>query len=389
MSSILSYLNDHQEWLLRDLEQLVQVESPSDQKREVDKCGRFAQKLFRERIGATVQIYPQPVAGDHLRFSIGEADRQILILGHLDTVWEIGRLAYRVAEGRAFGPGIFDMKGGIVQALWALRALLELRISLPCKVVFLLTSDEESGSQTSRQLIENQARESSVVLVVEPPVAGTDALKTARKGVGRFVVRITGKAAHAGNNPQEGVSAVEEMAHQILRLHAMNDYSVGTTVNAGMARGGKRLNVVAEEAEIQVDLRVSSMAEGERLSLAIRALVPVLAGATISVQGGLARPPMERNAGTVQLFHLAAECARSLGFALTEATVGGGSDGNFTAALGIPTLDGLGAVGRGIHAEDEQIVIDQLPLRAALFGELILAIGREWGSSEIGRVGKE
>jgi glutamate carboxypeptidase len=390
MSALLAYLNQNKEALLGDLERLVRAESPSNEKAAVDRCGHLLQELFVERLGARMEVYPQRTAGNHLRFTIGDGDRQILILGHFDTVWDIGRLTYRVEGRRAFGPGIFDMKGGIVQALWAARAIRETRIPAAhsaqtsrekvldsCQIVFLLTSDEEVGSVTSRQLVEEEARKSQVVFVVEPPVVGTNALKTGRKGVGRFTVRIKGKAAHAGNNPEDGISAVQEMAQQILILHGLSDYSLGTTINAGIARGGARANVVAEEAEIHLDVRVTKMTEAERIKSALNALAPVLPGATISVEGGLVRPPMERGASTIKLFELASRCARQLGLELTEASVGGGSDGNFTAALGIPTLDGLGAVGAGIHAEHEQVLIDQLPIRAALLGELILAVSQE------------
>lgn len=374
MSTLFSYLTRNRDALLADLEQLVRAESPSDQKRAIDECGRVLQRLFEDRIGVRALIFPQPVVGNHLWFSVGSADRQILIIGHFDTVWDIGRLSYRIEGDNAFGPGIFDMKGGLIQAIWAVRAIRELGFPLNRKIVFLLTTDEEVGSPTSREIIEQEAMKSEVVLVVEPPVAGTNALKTGRKGLGQFTVRIKGKAAHAGNNPQYGISAVREMAHQILFLDSLTDHSVGTTVNAGIAQGGTRLNVVAEQAEIHVDVRVAAMSEADRVVSVICHLTPVLPGASISVEGGIIRPPMERSEATEKLFSLAAACGKELGATLTEATVGGGSDGNFTAALGIPTLDGLGAVGKGAHAENEQIVIGQLPVRAALLGELILKI---------------
>jgi len=374
MSTLFSYLTRSRDALLADLERLVRAESPSDQKRAVDECGRVLQRLFEDRIGVRALIFPQPVVGNHLWFSVGNADRQILIIGHFDTVWDTGRLSYRVEGENAFGPGIFDMKGGLIQAMWAVRAIRELGFPLNRKIVFLLTTDEEVGSPTSREIIEQEAMKSEVVLVVEPPVAGTNALKTGRKGLGQFTVRIKGKAAHAGNNSQDGISAVREMAHQILFLDSLTDHSVGITVNAGIAQGGTRLNVIAEQAEIHVDVRVAAMSEADRMVSVIRHLTPVLPGALISVEGGIIRPPMERSEATEKLFSLAAACGKELGVTLTEATVGGGSDGNFTAALGIPTLDGLGAVGKGAHAENEQVVIGQLPVRAALLGELILKI---------------
>jgi glutamate carboxypeptidase len=377
MSPIHSYLLTNRYAMLDDLESLVRAESPSDQKPAVDECGKVLQQLFEQRIGVTATHFHQTDAGNHLRFSFGESDRQILILGHFDTVWDIGRLSYRVEGDKAFGPGVFDMKAGIIQALWAVRAICELGFPLNRKIVFLLTTDEEIGSITSRPIIEEEARRSEAVFVVEPPVAGSNALKTARKGVGHFAIRIRGKAAHAGNNPEEGISAVQEMAHQILLLDSLAEHSLGTTVNIGRALGGTRSNVIAAEAELQVDVRVTSTREARRIASAIQGLAPVLKGASIVTEGGFVRPPMERSEATGNLFRLASECGATLGLTLTEAAVGGGSDGNFTAALGVPTLDGLGAVGEGLHAENEQIAIDQLPLRAALLGELILRVTAE------------
>jgi glutamate carboxypeptidase len=374
MASLLSFLNTHREAILADLELLVRAESPSNQKLAVDHCGTVLQHLFEERLGAAATLLHQDQAGDHLRFCLGASDRQILILGHFDTVWDIGKLEYRVEKNQAFGPGIFDMKAGIIQALWAVRAIRELACPLRWNIVFLLTTDEEAGSATSRPMIEAEARKSEAVLVVEPPVAGSNALKTARKGVGHFSIRIKGKAAHAGNNPEEGISAVQEMAHQILFFDSLANPSLGTTVNVGRAQGGTRSNVVAAEAELQVDLRVTTMKEADRIKSAIERITPVLKGALITSEGEMVRPPMERSEAIGKLFRLAQECGTILGLSLTEASVGGGSDGNFTAALGVPTLDGLGAIGRGLHAEDEQIVIDQVPVRAALLGELILRI---------------
>ncbi|MDR6882473.1 M20 family metallopeptidase [Bacillus sp. 3255] len=371
MDKVLAYLKQHQDEMLDDLKTLVLAESPTRSKDRVDQCGAEIQKLFKKHLHLDPEVIPQVHRGDHLRFRYGEGEEQILILGHFDTVWDVGRLSYRVDGNRAYGPGILDMKGGIIQALWAVKACHELGIPLTKRIVFLCTSDEEVGSGTSREWIERDAVQSRAVLVPEPAAARTGALKTSRKGVGRFGIKISGKAAHAGNHHQDGISAIQEMAHQILFLHALTDYELGTTLNVGLVRGGSTENVVAEQAELGVDLRIIQMSEGERISQIIYGMKPHLEGITLQISGGVNRPPMERTAGNAELFKLAAACSSELGFSLTEEAVGGGSDGNFTTALGIPTLDGLGAVGEGIHAENEHVEIDQLPVRAALIAGLL------------------
>ncbi|MCU4967381.1 M20 family metallopeptidase [Bacillus toyonensis] len=371
MDKVLEYLKQHQEEILEDLKTLVLAESPSHSKVRVDQCGEVIQQLFKKHLDIEAEVIPQEHAGDHLRFSYGKGDDQILIICHFDTVCEVGRLSYRVEGNKAYGPGILDMKGGIIQALWALKACRELEISLNKKIVFFCTSDEEVGSNTSRVLIEQEALKSQVVLVPEPAAPHTGALKTARKGVGKFSIQIKGKAAHAGQDHQDGISAIQEMAHQILFLHSLTDYELDTTLNVGVVRGGSGLNVVAEQAELNVDLRISQFGEGERVSKIIHGLEPHLEGISLKVAGGVVRPPMERTAQNEKLFDLAKTCSSELGFHLTEESVGGGSDGNFTSALGIPTLDGLGPVGEGNHAENEHIEINQLPVRAALINHLL------------------
>ncbi|GAA4724632.1 M20 family metallopeptidase [Brevibacillus fulvus] len=374
MSELYTYLQKNQLNILQDIETVVKAESPSNVKAAVDRCGAVLASLFQKYFGVDPVVYPQTNTGDHMRFAIGEGEGQILILGHFDTVWDIGRLSYRIEGNKAYGPGIFDMKGGIVQSLWAIKACRELDLPIRKKIVFLCTSDEEIGSGTSRAIIEEEARKSEVVLVAEPPVAQSGALKTSRKGVGMYTVAIKGKAAHAGNHHQDGISAVEEMARQIIYLHSLTDYEKGTTLNVGIAQGGSRRNVVAESAEAFVDLRVSSMEEAERIDSLLRQLQPHQQGVTIEVNGSVSRPPMEKSEQTDRLFRLARECGTELGLDLKEAFVGGGSDGNFTAAVGVPTLDGLGVMGDGPHAEYEHILIDQLPIRAALFAKLLIAL---------------
>jgi glutamate carboxypeptidase len=369
MDKMYAYLKENERQILADLERIVKAESPSHDNVMLERCNNELQALFKERLGMEAEVIAQEKAGNHLRFTIGEGEAQILITTHYDTVWEVGRLTYREEGNKAYGPGIFDMKAGIVQSLWAIKSCLELGIPLNKKIVFLCTSDEEVGSRTSRALIEAEAVQSEAVLVPEP--AHNGAVKTARKGTARFTMSIKGKAAHSGNHHADGISAVEEMARQILFLHSLTDYAKGTTVNVGIAHGGNRANVVAEQADIIIDVRVASLEEAERITSLIYGAKPHLNGISLKVEGGMNRPPMERTERTAKLFNLALECASELEIPLNEASVGGGSDGNFTAALGIPTLDGLGPVGDGPHAEYEHVLIDQLAVRAALFGKLL------------------
>ncbi|GAB6933415.1 M20 family metallopeptidase [Calditerricola satsumensis] len=371
MSAILAYLARHCDAMLRDIETLVRAASPSTRKALVDRCGRVLAELVAARLGVRGERIPQAEVGDHYRFAIGDGDRQVLLLAHHDTVWEEGRLAFRVEGSRAYGPGIFDMKGGIVQAVWALKALVDLGVPLAKRVVLLSTSDEEIGSPTSRALIEAEARNSAAVLVLEPAAGADGALKTARKGVGLYRLTVRGRAAHAGSDPDKGVSAVAELARQVLALEALAAQEKGTTINVGVVRGGTRSNVIPEAAEAEIDVRAATLDEARRVDAAIRGLKPVLPGATLAVTGGINRPPMERTAAIGALFARARVIAARLGFSLSEAAVGGASDGNFTAALGVPTLDGLGCVGDGAHAEHEHIVIDALAPRAALLAHLL------------------
>ncbi len=289
----------------------------------------------------------------------------------MDTVWDEGQLPFKIEGNKAYGPGIFDMKGGAIQAIWAVKALQDLNIKLDKKVVFLFNSDEEIGSPTSRPIIEEEAKKSKVVLVAEPPEENTGALKTARKGLGIFQLKVKGVAAHAGNHHDQGINALEELAHQILYLQSLTDYSLGSTVSVGVARGGTRCNVVPAEAYAEIDFRVTKVSEAERLEKLIRGLTPKLKGTSLEITGEVNRPPMERTAITGQLVEKAQKIAQNLGYELTETSVGGGSDGNFTAALGIPTIDGLGAFGAGPHAEHEHIIIDELPRRTALIAHLL------------------
>jgi glutamate carboxypeptidase len=322
-------------------------------------------------------------AGDHLRAEFGAGSSQILLLGHFDTVWPVGQLQ-RMPLGRdgdaLRGPGILDMKAGISLGMLATRALLALAPPPYTRVVMLWTTDEETGSGTSRALLETEARQSRAVLVLEPALpAGV--LKTRRKGCGEYEVVIRGVAAHAGVDPGKGVSAIRELARQVLAVETLQDLSRGVSVNVGIVEGGTRTNVVAAEARARIDVRAPTMADAERIDGAIRGLRPQLPGAAIEVHGGFNRPPMERTEGVARLFEVARTAGLALGQSIDEGATGGGSDGNFTAALGIPTLDGLGALGDGAHAQHEHVLVSALAPRAALIAMVLCRLSAGDGGS--------
>lgn len=328
-------------------------------------------------------MVPQNSAGNHFRAEwdlraseerASQEDGQILVLCHMDTVWPVGEIArrpFRIEAGRAYGPGVFDMKGGIVLGYYAVKIIRELALPTKLRTVFLFTSDEEVQSHTSREMIEYEAKRSKYVLCLEPSSSPSGSVKTSRKGVATFTMEIVGKATHAGIEPEKGVSAVQELANQILKLHSLTDYEKGTTVNVGVVSGGSRPNVVAASARAMIDLRFSTVEEGERMARIIRGLASSLPGASVSVSGGIDRPTMVRSPQIVALYSRARDIAAGLGFRLDETSSGGASDGNFTAALGIPTLDGLGPVGDGAHTTSEYVVLDSFPPRTALVAELL------------------
>ncbi|HEX6322888.1 MAG TPA: M20 family metallopeptidase [Vicinamibacterales bacterium] len=372
MRDLLTFCETGQPWLRASIESLVRLESPTTQKAMVDACGAMVAELMRE-IGGAVDIVEQPEAGNHVRGVFGEGPMRALLLGHFDTVWDVGTLARMpIVEhsGRLSGPGIFDMKGGLAIALQAIRALRHAGWPDGLEVVCLWTSDEETGSATSRALIEREAKAAKAVLVFEPGLAGGE-VKTARKGVGQFVVTVTGVSAHSGIDPGAGASAVHALARLITSLEALNDLPRGISVNAGVVRGGTRSNVVAETAEADVDVRVARAEDAPAVTRALQALSVDDPRIRVRVSGAINRPPFERTEGVAALYGMAREVAREIGFDLGEGATGGASDGNFTGALGVPTLDGLGAIGGGAHATDEHIVIAMLPRRAALAAGLL------------------
>jgi glutamate carboxypeptidase len=388
MKELLRLARRRQPELLRVLERLVRTESPSNNKGAVDRCARLLAAEWRRR-GARVDFLRQKRRGDHLfvdtrlgparaqgqRFSTA-AGGQILLLGHMDTVYDIGtlqRMPWRMAGGRARGPGVFDMKAGLAIALFAVELLRALRIAPKKRIVCLWTSDEEIGSESSRKYIESEARRSDAVLVLEPSTGLAGKVKTSRKGVGEAEIIITGRAAHAGLNPEDGINAVHELALQIERIMRLNDPKRGTTVSVNVVEGGSRSNVIADWARALVDLRATTMAEARALEKRLHALRPILRGAKLEFRGGINRPPMERK-NSAALFRHAQVLADDMGLELGESFVGGGSDGNFTAALGVPTLDGLGGVGEGAHAQHENILLRALPARVALIAGLLASL---------------
>ena len=357
--------------MLAALERLVVAESPSLDKTRCDACADQVATLFAQRTGVTAVRHRRPDRGDHLEIRVGKGVEPIVLLCHHDTVWPEGtlaRLPFRIDGDRVTGPGSYDMKAGIVQAAFALERARPRR-----PVVVLSTSDEEIGSGSSRSLIENAARGAIAVLVLEPAASG-GAIKTARKGIADFVLDVEGRAAHAGVEPEKGISAIEELAHQILTLKGLADPRSGTTINVGVVRGGTRPNVVAAHAEAEIDVRFARASEATRIVAAIEGLQPRLEGARLRIRGGVDRPPMERSPGVVRLAQLAQRLAAEAGFSLTEASTGGGSDGNFTAALGVPTLDGLGPDGGGAHADSEHLLVESWLRRTELLSLLIEAL---------------
>ena len=318
---------------------------------------------------------PQIAAGNQITALWLGADpsTQFLTLCHLDTVWPVGTLAgmpLREEDGKLYGPGVYDMKAGSAILLTALRVLREAGLTPKHPVRMLFTGDEEVGSVTSRDLIESEARRSLLTVVLEPALV-TGQIKTFRKGVGDFTVVAHGRAAHAGGDHQKGVNAIEELSYHIPALQKLTDYTSGTTINVGVIKGGSASNVVPERAEMEVDFRISQMAEIDRVVTTIQGLQPVLNGARLEISGGLNRPPMEHNATMIKTFEQARRLAVSIGLTLEEGSTGGGSDGNFTAGLGTPTLDGMGAVGDGAHATHEHVVIASLAERAALLATIL------------------
>ncbi len=368
---LLTFCEDRLDDAIAGIARLVALESPSTDKAAVDRCGRALEEMLRSAGGA-VQRIPREDRGDTITARFDGTGTSVLLLGHFDTVWPVGTLArmpLRRDGARLYGPGVFDMKAGIGLAILAMRALAATRTPHP-PVVMLWTTDEEIGSTSSKAEIESAARDAAAVLVLEPSLPG-GALKTARKGCGEFELVVHGVAAHAGVDPEKGASAIHELAAQIARIERLQDLSRGISVNVGLVDGGSRPNVVAEQARAVIDVRAPTARDAAQVEASIRALQPQRPGTRLIIRGGFERPPLERSPAVVHLFSLARDVASSLGRELSEGSTGGGSDGNFTAALGVPTLDGLGPVGDGAHAAHEHVNVEALPWRAALVAGLL------------------
>jgi glutamate carboxypeptidase len=354
---------------------LVECESPSGDPAGIHKFATLFGGMLSDI--ARVRMYP----GQHVRCEFqlpgSRKQGQILALGHSDTVWPFGTLKtmpFRQARGRLWGPGVLDMKAGLVFFAFAMRILRELDVSVRRKVILQVNSDEEIGSPTSRVLTEGLATKCAAVLVLEPGTGLDGKLKTARKGVGDYRITVRGRAAHAGLDFEKGANAVLEMARQIERIASFTRLKQGITVSAGVIQGGTRSNVVPAECRIEVDVRAPSAAAQRYLERRFASLKPFDKRCAVEVAGGLNRPPMERSAGVRGLFQTARSLGADLGVTLEESSSGGGSDGNFTAALGVPTLDGLGAVGEGAHAPHESILVNRIADRTALLAKLVAAL---------------
>ena len=380
MRALLAGARRKQSALLDLIQKFVRAESPSDDKAAVDACVALA-AAHAKALGGRVKLHRQRGFGDLLEARFGpktgtvDKARRTLLLGHLDTVWPLGTLKTmpcRLAEGRLWGPGTLDMKAGAAMAFTAIEMLAEAGL-LQREIVLLLTSDEEVGSPASRPAIERLAAECAQVFVLEP--AQGLAYKTARKGTGNWRIDATGVAAHAGVDFEKGASAIRELARNVETVSDWTDLKRGVTVNVGVLGGGTKSNVIAAQAWAEVDLRIVRKADGPRMARKFAALKPADKRCTLTVQGGINRPPMERTRSTVRLYSLARALAAELGFALEEALSGGASDGNLTSALGIPTLDGMGAVGEGAHAHHESIQVEHLAPRTALLAGMLAGCG--------------
>lgn len=372
MRNLTGYIEKNMDEFLDLLKTMVNMDSPTTEKSATDIFSNYLNNYFNN-LGVYSEVIKQDIYGNHLKAVYGEGEEQVLVLCHMDTVWPIGestRRPFRIIGEKAFGPGVFDMKTGIVQTIFAIKYFKENNKVFSRKIVFLYNSDEEVGSPSSRVIIEREALKSQQVLVLEPAEPPGN-LKTARKGVGMFEIQVTGKASHAGAAHEQGVSAIKELALQVLQLESMTNYALGTTVNVGVISGGTRRNVVPAEAKALVDLRAINLEEAIKVEKEILSLKPFLKGTNISISGGMNRPPMVKTKKISELFLKAKNIARELGFDIEDDLSGGGSDGNFTANMNIPTLDGLGGVGDGAHSENEHIDLKEIPKRTALFIKLL------------------
>lgn len=373
----LQYFESRKDAMVQTIRSFVEIESPSDDKPAADRMAAFLAGTF-EAIGGVARVHRAESFGNNLQVDFAGADssKPVLLLGHFDTVYPLGTLANmpcRIADGRLLGPGVLDMKSGIALMLYAIEALKSWHGALPRPVTVFLVSDEEVGSYSSRKITESLAKESVGVLVLEPAAARA-AVKTARKGVGEYKLTVKGIASHAGLDPGKGHSAIVELSRQVTAIWKLNNLRQGISANPGIIRGGTRTNVVAAEATVEVDVRIRQAKQAAAIDRKLRALKPFDKHCKLTIEGGINRMPMERTAGVAALYKKAQAVAREINWKLAEAAVGGGSDGNFTAGIGIPTLDGMGTVGDGAHAIHEHIIVSELPRRALLLAGMIESI---------------
>ncbi len=375
MLNLIEYFSDRQLEIIQRIRQFVEIETPSGDAVRIAGMAEHVAMLLRD-LGATVEILATVEgASVHARFddAATNAKKTLLVVGHCDTVWPVGTLAkmpFRIEDGRIYGPGVFDMKSGVVLILEAIECLKQLGRKYKRPMEVFLSCDEEQGSHSTREIIENLAKRAEAALVLEPCLPGGK-VKTARKGIGQFQLTARGRSSHAGVAPEKGISAIEELAHQIIKLHSLTNHSEGVSVNVGVIKGGTMSNVVAAEATAEIDLRFWTSEQEKKLIKALNSLTPVLAGAEIEITGKVNRPPLERSTKITALYEHAKKLSKELGYELEEGKTGGGSDGNFIAAMGVAVLDGLGPDGDGAHAEYEHVIIDNLAPRAALITRLM------------------
>lgn len=370
---IFAYYREHEKEIFDDLKKLVLAEASTSDLTELAACRMVLEEIVKERTGITPVVHPSEGGHDPVTFEYGSGEEKVLFVGHYDTVHPIGTLKFYQDENKLYGPGVYDMKGGLISAIWAVKAYHELSIDPGKKLCFVFNGDEETGSRDSETLICELAKDAKAALVCEP-CTGEGNIKTGRKGNMKFIVTIHGKAAHAGNAHQDGINALEEMSHEIIRIQGLTDYQAGTTVSVGVAAGGTKVNVVPDHAEFQVDCRFKTLQERKRVIDAVMNLETTVPGAAREVTFIDGKLPMEESEGNMALYEIAKKCGEKLGLTFTHQFVGGGSDGNAISAMGIPTLDGLGAAGDHAHAPNEYILIDQYLPRMAMLAAMVIKI---------------
>ncbi|WP_339251770.1 M20 family metallopeptidase [Sporosarcina sp. FSL W8-0480] len=374
MKQYIQFIQDKEKQLLDLIKEVVEIESPTSLKEQNDLLGEIISNLFINYTGGTIEKVKNDQYGNHLIGTVGDGDEQILLVGHFDTVHPIDTLkhnSYRLKEGKIFGPGIYDMKAGLIQGIFALHALVELNGLGNKRIKFIFNADEEVGSPTSKEILINEAKNSKVAFVLEPSFGQEGAIKMERKGVGTYTIKAYGKSAHAGNAPEEGENAIEEISRQVIRLQELNDFKRGITVNCGVIHGGTTKNTIPDFAELKIDVRVSTMEDLNEIDTFITQITPFNSKIKVSIEGGFTRPPMESSLQTEELYKRAKQFMEiQANLPLPRASVGGASDGNIISQY-VPTLDGLGAVGDGAHTLEEYIYKEHLVPRTALLAALI------------------